>query len=167
MAFYMPVRFASSGKMKALVVVAAALFLVAAICACRRSSSKDPKANNNSTSSTNEPGSEQAKLEAASLVAKGKELFQNDQDQQAADAFQQAIRLHPDFAEAHLRLGMAYAALEKKAEAEGSYKKAIELFKKIVQANPKDETAFFYLGEAHSLLHQDEEAARAFRQATA
>src|SRR6185503_10248401 len=61
---------------------------------------------------------------------------------------------------------MAYGALDKKTEAEESYKKAVDLFKKRVQSDPKDAEAFFYLGQAHSLLHQDEEASRALRQAT-
>ncbi len=61
---------------------------------------------------------------------------------------------------------MAYAALERKPEADDSYKKAIELYKKRVQSDPKDAEAFFNLGEAHSFLHLDEEAARNYRQAT-
>jgi tetratricopeptide (TPR) repeat protein len=61
---------------------------------------------------------------------------------------------------------MAYAALDKKTEAEEEYKKAVELYRKRVQSDPKDAEGFFNLGLAHSLMHQDEEATRAFRQAT-
>src|SRR5260370_30356553 len=61
---------------------------------------------------------------------------------------------------------MADAALDKKAEAEEEYKKAVELYRKRVQSDPKDAEGFFNLGLAHSLMHQDEEATRAFRQAT-
>jgi len=61
---------------------------------------------------------------------------------------------------------MSYAALEKRTEAEDSYKKAIELYKKKVQSDPKDAAAFFNLGEVHSFLHQNEDAARSYRQAT-
>lgn len=112
-----------------------------------------------------ESASDRSKHEQ-SLIDQGKEFYKNDQDEQAVKSFQEAIRLNPDLAEAHLRLGMAYAALERKPEADDAYRKAVELFKKQVQADPKDADSFFYLGEAHSFLHQDEEAARAYRQAT-
>lgn len=116
--------------------------------------------------SSGEAQTEQSKREAQTLVDQGKELYKNDQDEQAVEVFLQALKLSPDMAEAHLRLGMAYAALDKKDEAEASYKKAVELYKKKIQADSKDADAFFNLGQAHSLLHQDEEAVRAFRQAT-
>jgi tetratricopeptide (TPR) repeat protein len=162
----MPGPSAISSRTRHLLVVTTAVFLVVVDCACHRSSGKNSKGADTAASSTNESDIEQAKREAQSLVDKGKELYKDDRDEQAIEAFQQAIRLQPDLAEAHLRLGMAYAALEKKNEAEDSYKKAIELYKKIVQSNPKDAEGFFNLGEAYSFLHQDEEAARAFRQAS-
>ena len=134
---------------------------------CRRSRT----ANSNSSASTTGSSAgdpEEAKRQAQLLLDKGKELADPDhnQDEQAVQAFQEAIRLQPDLAEAHLRLGMAYAALDKKTEAEESYKKAIELLKKVAQSDQKNADTFFYLGEAHTFLHQDEEAARAYRQAT-
>lgn len=150
---------------RTLLVVAVAVFLVVANCACRRGG-KNTNTNGLASSSANEPGSEQSKRQAQFLVDQGKEFYQNDQVEQAAEAFQQATQLNPDLAEAHLRLGMAYAALNKKDEAEASYKKAVELYKKKVQSDSKDAEAFFYLGQAHSLLHQDDEASRALRQAT-
>jgi tetratricopeptide (TPR) repeat protein len=149
---------------KHLVCIALVCF-VSFTCGCRRSSINNPNANR-STSTTGQVNGEQALREAQSLVEKGKELYKNDQDEQAAQAFEQAVHLQPEMAEAHLRLGMAYAALEKKDEAEESYKKALQLYKKQVEADPKDATAYFYLGEAHSFLHHDEDAARAYRQAT-
>jgi len=139
-----------------------ALSLLMFPCGCRRNA----KNANSNTPVSIQVGGEQALREAQSLVAKGKELYQNDQDEQAAKAFEEAVRLRPDMAEAHLRLGMAYAALERKDDAEDSYKKAIQLYKKQIEADPKDGTSHFYLGEAHSFLHHDEEAARAYRQAT-
>jgi tetratricopeptide (TPR) repeat protein len=132
---------------------------------CRRSRT----GNSNSPISTTGSGAsdpEEAKRQAQSLIDQGKELYKNDQDEQAVEAFRQAITHDPDNAEAHLRLGMSYAALDKKTEAEGEYKKAIELFRKKTQSDQKDADAYFYLGEAHTFLHQDEEAARAYRQAT-
>jgi tetratricopeptide (TPR) repeat protein len=162
----MPTTFATSSRTRTILVVTAALCLAAMTGGCRRSSSKN--ANANGPSATNEADAERSRREAKSLVDKGKVLSDPDhnQDEQAVQAFQEAIRLQPDLAEAHLRLGMAYAALDKKTEAEASYKKAIELYKKVIQADAKDADAFFNLGQAHSFLHQDEEASRSYRQAT-
>jgi tetratricopeptide (TPR) repeat protein len=149
-----------------LLVLATAVFLVVGNCACRRGSNRNANVKAGATSSEGESVGDKSKREAQALVDQGKDLYKNDQVQQAAQAFQDALRLSPDLAEAHLRLGMAYAALDKKTEADESYKKAVELYKKRVQADPKDAKSFFNLGEAHSLLHQDEEATRALRQAT-
>ena len=132
---------------------------------CRRSQTANSNSHTPSTvSSATEP--EEAKRQAQSLIDQGKELYKNDQDEQAVEAFKQAITYDPNNAEAHLRLGMSYAALDKKPEADDEYKKSIELLKKITQSDQKDADTFFYLGEARTFLHQDEEAARAYRQAT-
>jgi tetratricopeptide (TPR) repeat protein len=148
-----------------LLVVSAGVFLAVGVCACRRGPNRNANANGGSSSAiATDP--EQAKRDAQTLVDQGKELYKNDQDEQAAEVLKRAIGQDPNNAEAHLRLGMAYAALERKPEADESYKKAVELYKKRVQSDPKDAEAFFNLGEAHSFLHQDEEAARNYRQAT-
>ncbi|PYS35500.1 MAG: hypothetical protein DMF75_03460 [Acidobacteria bacterium] len=144
-------------------LVAVASYLILGIFGCRRGAKNTNP--NLSPSGGSESESERSRHEQT-LIDQGKEFYKNDQDEQAVAAFQEAIRLNPDLAEAHLRLGMAYAALERKPEADESYKKAVELFKKRVQADPKDAESFFYLGEAHSFLRQDEDAARAYRQAT-
>ena len=148
-----------------LLVVSAAVFLVVGVCACRRGSNKNTNSNGVAQSS-GEAQTEQSRREAQTLVDQGKELYKNDQDEQAAEAFKKATQLSPDLAEAHLRLGMTYAALEKKVEADESYRKAVELYRKQTQADPKNGDSFFYLGQAYSALHQDESAATAFRQAT-
>ena len=146
------------------VVCVACLFIFLSLGGCRRTS----KTNSNANSSvvTTAPGSEEAKRQAQSLVEEGKELYKNDQDEQAVERFKRAINQDPNNAEAHLRLGMSDAALEKKDEADSEYKKSIELFKKRIQTDSKDGDAYFYLGEAHSFLHRDDDAARAYRQAT-
>ena len=145
------------------VVFFSLVFLLLPVTGCRRTSKSG--SNVNSTfSASSDP--EEAKRQVQSLIEKGKELYKTDQDEQAAEIFKQVISQDPNNAEAHLRLGMSYAALDKKTESDDEYKKAIELFKKRIQADSKDGDAFFYLGEAHSFLHQDEEAARAYRQAT-
>ena len=140
------------------------LCFVFSVGGCRRT----PKANSNANNSTGTTANDQdqARHQAQTLVDEGKELYKNDQDEQAVEKFKQAINQDSNNAEAHLRLGMSYAALNNKDDAEGEYKKSIELFKKKTQADSKDGNAFFLLGEAHSFLHQDEDAVRAYRQAT-
>src|SRR5215813_5793188 len=141
------------------------VFSLLASAGCRRNKTVNPSTGSGSQVTTaTDP--EQARRQAQSLVDQGKELYRNDQDEQAVDLFKKAISQDPDNAEAHLRLGMSYAALEQKTEADDEYKKAIELFKKRIQADTRDGEAFFYLGEAQTFLHQDEEAARSYRQAT-
>lgn len=148
--------------MKKLIAFVSVVFLLAVLCACRRGSN-NPGGTDAPVAGQSDP--EAAKREARALVDKGKELYKEDLDKEAAEAFQQAVKLDPDFAEAHYRLGLAYSALDRENEAKESLKKSIELYKKIVELNPNDPAAFFNLGQAYSVLHQDEEAARAYRQA--
>jgi tetratricopeptide (TPR) repeat protein len=140
------------------------IFLLLTVVACRRTSNTGSNANSGVSNASAD--ADEAKRQIQSLIEKGKELYKNDQDEQAAETFKQIISQDANNAEAHLRLGMSYAALDKKTESEDEYKKAIELFKKRIQTDGKDGDAFFYLGEAHSFLHQDDDAVRAYRQAT-
>ena len=153
------------GISRTLAIASAMLALVLALSGCRKGAK--PNSNTNTGATTLNSGDpEQAKRNAQSLVDQGKELYKNDQDEQAVEKFKQAINQDPDNAEAHVRLGMSHAALGNKDEAEAEYKKSVELFKKKIQNDPKDGDAFFLLGEAHTFLHQDEDATRAYRQAT-
>src|SRR5258708_29147153 len=128
---------AISSSTRTIVVVIAGVFLLVGICACRIGTNKNTNANGGSLSA-NATDPEQAKREAQTLVDQGKELYKNEQEKEAVDVPKRAIDHDPNNAEAHLRLGMAYAALERKPEAEESYKKAIELYKKRVQSDPKE-----------------------------
>jgi tetratricopeptide (TPR) repeat protein len=106
-----------------------------------------------------------AQSEAQKLLEQGNELARQDQDKEAAEAYQKAISLSPDFAEAHLKLAMSYDVLEQKKEAEEEYKKAAEAYQKFVRVNPKDAGAFFNMGLAYNKVGKPDEAVKAFRQA--
>lgn len=154
-----------SNPTKATCIAFLSILIFFSLAGCRRNRNLNSSGNASQTSSV--PGdTEEAKRQAQSLVEKGKELYGNNQDEQAVDAFKKAIQSDPENAEAHLRLGMGYAALDQKDESDAEYKKSIELFKKKNSAESKDASSYFYLGEAHSFLHQDEDAVRAYRQAT-
>ena len=104
-------------------------------------------------------------VEARKIFEEGNELARKDEDQAAADIYQKAISLDPDFADAHLRLAMSYEVLGKKDESEEEYKKAAEAYQKFVRHNPKDAKAHFNMGLTYIRLGKPEEAVKAFRQA--
>ena len=141
----------------------AAFLLIFGVEGCRKRGNTN-NANSNSLTTAHNP--EEAKRNAQALVDQAKELYKNDEDERAVQVLEQAIKLDADNAEAHLRLGMSYAALDRKPESDDEYKKAIDLFKKKVESDSKDASAFFYLGEAYNFLHRDEDAARNYREAT-
>ena len=105
--------------------------------------------------------------QARSLLEKGKLLYRDDQDSEAAEAFKQAISLDPTLAEAHFRLGLTYEALNKSEEANSEYKTAVEAYKKYFgnEDNLKDSEAHYILGQTYASLSQYSDAIREFRQA--
>ncbi|HET9526188.1 MAG TPA: tetratricopeptide repeat protein [Pyrinomonadaceae bacterium] len=103
---------------------------------------------------------------ARELLEKGKELYNNDEDEQAVQAFQEALKLDSDLAEAHFRLGLAYEALGKRDEAEAAYKKAVETYKKYLGEHEDDSEAHYNLGQTYAGLGQYSEAIREYRLAT-
>ena len=78
---------------------------------------------------------------AKELLEKGRTLYIDDQDAEAVLALQEAVRLDPDLAEAHFRLGLGYESLGKREEAESEYKKAVETYKKYLDENDNDAEA--------------------------
>jgi tetratricopeptide (TPR) repeat protein len=149
--------------MKSLVILLV-LFLCAAQTACNRKGT--PQAQTNIPETTG--GVEADRAEARTLVAQGRDHYRNDEDTQAREAFLQAVKLDPELAEAHFRLGLAYDALGQEQEAEAAYKKAIETYKKYLTANGNEEDgeAHYNLGQTYAGLHLYTEAVREYRQAT-
>jgi len=109
---------------------------------------------------------EEDRSQARVYLDEGKEFYRTDQDEKAVEAFQAAIKLDPELAEAHFRVGLAYDAVSKEQEAEDAYKKAIEKYKKHLEANGKDAEGYYNLGQAYAGLHLYSDAVREYRQAT-
>jgi len=111
---------------------------------------------------------EDERSEARVYLEKGLKFYRNDEDTQAAEAFQQALKLDPELAEAHFRLGLTYDALGQEQEAEAAYKKAVETYKKYlsINGNNDDAEAHYNLGQTYAGLHLYNEAVREYRQAT-
>ncbi len=126
-------------------------------------------------------------------LAEGIKMLDSNSTEKAIDAFSQAIKLNPDLAEAHFRLGIAYSLVEAekaqetesdtmptptptpirkgktlepaKTDSEKSFENAVKSYKKFLIKNPKDDVAHFNLGRAYNKLNDDKEALKSLQQA--
>jgi len=125
--------------------------------------------------------------DANAALAEGTRLLDENDTEGAIVAFKQAVAMNPDLAEAHYKLGVAYALQEMQMEQSGeavplettgegkkkssklrselAFEKAVEAYEKWLKANPKDDVAHFYLGRTYSKLLRDEEAEKQFEEA--
>ena len=131
---------------------------------CNRSGQQS--ANNSAGPAPVSNGLEGDRGRAKELLEKGKQLYVDDQDEEAVKAFQEAVKLDPDLAEAHFRLGLGYEALAKREDAETEYKKAVETYKKYLAEHEDDSEAHYNLGQTFAGLGQYSEAIREYRLAT-
>ena len=148
---------------KAPIILVLSVLLLLSACSRGRTSNS-----NNSNQSSTANGVNPDPIQARSFLEKGKLLYRDDKDSEAAEAFKQALDHDPTSAEAHFRLGLAYEALTKADEAESEYKKAVEGYKKYfaIEDNEKDAEAHYDLGQTYAALHQYSDAIREFKQAT-
>jgi tetratricopeptide (TPR) repeat protein len=144
----------------ALIIVGFSLLFGQAAC-----SRKKPVDTANVSAGVTNP-TEGDRSQAREYLDQGKKLYHADEDEKAVAAFQQALKLDPDFAEAHFRLGLAFDAVGKEQEAEEAYKKSIERYKKYLDTNSKDAEAHYNVGQAYAGLHLYSEAVREYRLAT-
>lgn len=114
---------------------------------------------------SNGQSSSESLSDAQKHFSQGIAFYNKNRDKEAVEAFLQAIRIDPEYAEAYYRLGLAYAVIGQKEEAKEAHGKAIEAYKKLVRINPDDGAAHFHMAEAYSRLSQYEEAVKAYRQA--
>ena len=149
--------------MRSILLICAVWLMVLAI-GCKRSGQQST--NNSAGTPEVSNGLAGDRARARSLLDKGKELYRNDQDEEAVQALVEAVRLDPNLAEAHFRLGLGYESLGKREEAEGEYKKAVEVYKKYLGEHPDDAEAHYALGQTYAGLSQYSDAIREYREAT-
>ena len=147
------------------ILLICAVCLVVFVFGCRRGSqlSTNNSAGTAEVSNDNLAGN---RTRAREHLEKGKELYRNDQDAEAVLALMEAVRLDPDLAEAHFRLGLGYESLGKREEAESQYKRAVEAYKKYLEENEEDPEAHYNLGQTYAGLGQYSDAIREYRAAT-
>lgn len=126
---------------------------------------------------------------SAEALAEGNRLFDDGDTEKAIDALLQAVKLDPDLAEAHFKLGIAYALVEAqddtvtepvgtptpsskekrpkevKTNSEKAFENAVKAYKKILVSNKNDDNAYFNLGLAYNKLNEDEDAAKSLKEA--
>ena len=144
------------------------VFLLLGLVGCSRKhgTSEAVKANDSAGAAT--ATTEGARGEALSYLEKGREFYRNDEDNRAAEAFEQAIKLDPNLAEAHFRLALTNDILGNEKEAAQGYNTAVEAYKKYL-ADPehsKDAEAHYNLGQTYAGLHLYSEAVKEYRLAT-
>lgn len=140
-------------KITLLLILAVCLALIQPAC---RSGQDSSDAGANSSGDSEDP---------QALLKQAIDLYSQNKDREAVDTFERAIKIKPDFPEAYFRLGLAYAALGERENADNAYRKAVEEFDKYLRSHRDDGNAYYLLGMAHTKLENDVAALRAFREA--
>jgi len=96
--------------------------------------------------------------EYSNLADLGYTYAQSGKWKEALKSYKQAVRICPDFAEAHFNLGAAYYEL-------GEYKKAIKSYKQAVRLDPDFAEAHLYLGRVYNVSFKLKKAIKSFKQA--
>lgn len=99
-----------------------------------------------------------AKEEDFQPSQRGINLFVNEEFDQAVSAFQQAIKLNPDFAFSHYYLGRCLRRL-------GKYQEAIAAFEKAIKINSLHSPSHAYLGDVFLRENNFAQADECFRRA--
>lgn len=102
---------------------------------------------------------------AQTALAAGKKFFDANKDEKARQAFEQAIKLDPNLADAHFQLAATYDSLNEKEKAQKSYSQAIKIYQKQAAKNTKDTAVYYNLGRAYNKTGADEKAQKTLQQA--
>ncbi|MCA1625519.1 MAG: tetratricopeptide repeat protein, partial [Acidobacteria bacterium] len=132
--------------------------------------------------------------DANEALTEADKLFDVNKNEEAIDAYKQAVKLNPDLAEAYFKLGIAYALVESqeattettdetpsktsvsskkrkkdapliRTDSDKAFDNAVKAYKRILAKDPKDDVAQYNLGRSYNKLNQDQEAEKALREA--
>lgn len=151
---------------------------------------------NINTANTITPGSEEVPeyTGAATALEEGNKFLDNSENAKAINAFEQSVKLDPELAEAHFRLGVALALTEKETEetappdaeetpektkkkkqnkkddsektpSQKAFQNAVKAYENIIKKDPKDDQAFFYLARSYGKINEDQDALKAMQTA--
>lgn len=124
----------------------------------------------------------------AAALAEGNKLLDENDTENAIEAYKRAAELDPNLGEAYFKMGVAYSLLEIEAKHSGTserlpgdpipkeeakeksnsvkmFEKAVEIYKKQIAASPEDASAFYTLGRAYNKLNKDKESEEALEKA--
>ncbi|MCA1633363.1 MAG: tetratricopeptide repeat protein [Acidobacteria bacterium] len=157
--------------MRALIyALSAFMIFVTALAGCSfRKQAAAENASANSTAAASETptpvGSAPAEGgDARAHFQRGMEAYRGNRDDEAVEAFKEAARLDPDFAEAHYRLGLAYAVVGSDEESEKSFEAAAKVYEKVLRGDPKNSDAQFFLGLTYGKLGEYEKSVKMFKE---
>ncbi|MCA1815960.1 MAG: tetratricopeptide repeat protein [Acidobacteria bacterium] len=110
-------------------------------------------------------GNDAAEREAIASLDSGKESYKSGDYAAAAAAFRRAADLEPTWFRAEYRLGMAYEALNKYADAAAAYAKAVALTPDVSVDEAEDfYKAQYNLANAYALAGQHDAAIKTYQQ---
>jgi len=155
------------------------LLSIFALGGCGSPPTTDSNAANNSNSASSD-----GYTTAEQAVEAGIYYLENDETQKAIDAFNKAIEMDPNQADAYFQLGITYALLEardiadvsaasepaatsgnsadaSKPNSQVNFEKAVEAYKARIAVNLDDAGSYFGLGRSLNKLNRDEEAKKA------
>src|SRR5215510_5413630 len=87
-----------------LIIFAVVLCLLVASACTRKSRQSNTRTDGSVQGIQSDPSGQ-----ARNYLDQGKALYRTDEDKRALDAFQEALKLDPELAEAHFRSGLAYS----------------------------------------------------------
>ena len=87
----------------------------------------------------------------------GVDLYNQGHYEEAVDAYQEAIRLKPDYIQAYLNLGSTYHEI-------GHKQREIEVYKEALSVKPDSVKAYEHLGDAYYLLGRPQDAFNAYKE---
>jgi tetratricopeptide (TPR) repeat protein len=123
------------------------------------------KINNEDVTALKDAGIVDDKETADYWFQKGYSFYEAEKYKEAIEAYRQAIRIKPDYAEAHYNLGCAYDNLGMHKEAIEAYKQAIRIKPNFAEVHDSLGLVYYNLGCVYAEQRNYQEAIESYKQA--